>query len=101
MPVNRLPPIHPGEFLREEFMVPLGLSANALARRLHVPPNRITAILQEKRSVTADTALRLGRFFGTTPQLWLNLQASYDLKVAEASAGPAIEAEVRPLERAA
>ncbi|MEW6488802.1 MAG: HigA family addiction module antitoxin [Thermodesulfobacteriota bacterium] len=101
MTVNRLPPIHPGEFLREEFLLPLGLSANALARRLQVPPNRITAILNEKRAVTADTALRLARFFGTTPQLWLNLQASYDLKVAEKAVGPVIEEEVRPLGRAA
>lgn len=64
-------------------MLPLGLAANALARRLLIPPNRITAILDEKRAVTADTALRLARFFGTTLQLWLNLQTSYDLKIAE------------------
>ena len=95
-PVNRLPPIHPGEILREEYLAPLGMSANALVRELHVPPNRITAILQEKRSVTADTALRRARFFGTTAQVWLNLQASYDLKITEQSMGPAIEAQMRP-----
>ncbi len=98
-PVNRLPPIHPGEILREEYLAPLGMSANALARELHVPPNRITAILQKKRSVTADTALRLARFFGTTAQVWLNLQASYDLKITEQSTGPMIEAQVRPREQ--
>ena len=67
---------HPGEILREEFMIPLGLSANALARALNVPPNRITAIIaaENPRAVTPDTALRLARYFGTTPQLWLNLQ---------------------------
>ena len=96
MPVNRLPPIHPGEILKEEFLIPLGMSANALARALHVPPNRITAILTGNRSITADTALRLARFFGTTAQLWVNLQASYDLKIAEAEIGREIEQEVRP-----
>jgi addiction module HigA family antidote len=96
MPINRLPPIHPGEILQEEFLIPLGMSANALARALHVPPNRITAILAGNRSITADTALRLARFFGTTAQLWVNLQASYDLKIAEAKTGREIEREVRP-----
>ena len=100
-PVNRLPPIHPGEILREDFLIPLGISANALARELHVPPNRITAILQEKRSVTADTALRLARFFGTTAQVWLNLQASYDLKIAEDATGQTIGTQVRPLQQKA
>ena len=76
---------HPGEVLREEFMVPLSLSANALARALHVPPNRITAIIapENPRTVTPDTALRLARYFGTTAQFWLNLQRAYDLSVAE------------------
>ncbi len=76
---------HPGEVLREEFMAPLALSANALARALHVPPNRITAIIAPKnrRAVTPDTALRLARYFGTTAQFWLNLQRAYDLSVAE------------------
>ena len=76
---------HPGEVLREEFMVPLSLSANALARALHVPPNRITAIIapENPRAVTPDTALRLARYFGTTAQFWINLQRTYDLSVAE------------------
>jgi len=76
---------HTGEVLREEFMIPLSLSANALARALHVPPNRITAIIstQSPRAVTPDTALRLARYFGTTAQFWLNLQRAHDLSVAE------------------
>jgi antitoxin HigA-1 len=88
--------IHPGEILREEFMVPLGLSANALSRALDVPPNRITAILAGERSITADTALRLGLYFDTTPQFWMNLQQAYDLSVAAAEGGEAIKAAVRP-----
>ena len=79
-------------------MVPLGLSANALARDLRVPPNRITAIIAAKdpRAVTPDTALRLGRYFGTTAEFWLNLQAAYDLSRARAATAARIEAEVRP-----
>ena len=75
---------HPGEVLREEFMVPLGLSARALGAQVGVPPNRITEIVRARRDVSADTAIRLGRRFGTTPQFWLNLQASHDLSRAEA-----------------
>jgi addiction module HigA family antidote len=80
-------------------MKPLGLSANALARALCVPPNRITGIIarEKPRSVTSDTALRLARFFRTTPRFWLNLQASYDLSVAEAAVGKVIERDVRPI----
>jgi addiction module HigA family antidote len=74
-----LNPVHPGEVLKEEFMVPLGLSANALAGVLRVPPNRISAIVNADRSVTADTALRLAKALGTTPDFWLNLQKQYDL----------------------
>lgn len=96
MPVNGLPPIHPGEILLEEVMAPLGLSANALARELHVPANRITAIIAGKRGVTADTALRLARYLGTTPQYWLALQAAFDLKKAEQSEGEEIVKAVRP-----
>ena len=90
---------HPGQVLREEFMVPLGLSANALARALGVPPNRITAIIAEHgpRAVTPDTALRLARCFGTTPHFWLNLQMAHDLSAAEATAGARIAAEVKIL----
>jgi antitoxin HigA-1 len=89
---------HPGEILREEFMIPLGLSANALSRALDVPPNRITSIIAEEnpRAVTPDTALRLSRYFGTTPQLWLNLQQAYDLSVALMTHGARINDIVRP-----
>ena len=87
---------HPGEILREEFMVPLGLSANALARALHVPPNRITGIVGEKRAITADTALRLSLYFGTSADFWLNLQTAYELSVARAQGGQHIAEEVRP-----
>lgn len=83
---NRMRPIHPGEILREEYLVPLGLSANALAGALHVPANRISGIVAGKRSVTADTALRLARAFNSTPDFWLNLQQHYDLRIAETTA---------------
>ena len=87
---------HPGEILHEEFLVPLGMSANALARELRVPPNRITAIVNQTRSVTADTALRLARYFGTTPEFWTNLQAAHGLSLALAKSGREIERGVRP-----
>lgn len=94
--LDLMPPVTPGEILREEFMAPLGLSANALAKALHVPPNRITAILNGTRSITADTALRLARYFHTTPQSWLNLQKNYELEVAKRTVGQVIETEVQP-----
>ncbi len=87
---------HPGEILREEFLAPLGMSANALARELRVPPNRITAIVNGTRSVTADTALRLARYFGITPEFWINLQAGHDLSRARSESGREIERGVRP-----
>lgn len=89
---------HPGEVLREEFMQPLGLSAHGLAMALRVPATRIGAIVRtrEPRAVTADTALRLARYFGTTPQFWLNLQTAYDLSRTEIAAGPAIERDIHP-----
>jgi addiction module HigA family antidote len=93
---NGMRPIHPGEILREEFLVPSGLSANGLARALHVPPNRVTAIVNETRGVTADTALRLARYFGTTPELWLNLQKTYELRLAEVEVGELVRREVSP-----
>jgi len=74
---------HPGEVLREEYLVPLGLSARALAKELGVPANRLTEIMRGTRDVTADTAIRLGRYFGTDPRFWLNLQAAHDLSKAE------------------
>ena len=83
MPVKFARPVHPGEFLREEYLVPLAMSPGALARRLNVPRTRIERIAKEEIGITPDTALRLGRFFNTTPQFWMNLQARYDLQQAE------------------
>lgn len=80
---NRMRPIHPGEILREEYLRPLGMSANRLAQALGVPANRISGIVSGARAVTADTALRLGKFFGTSPEFWLNLQQAFDLRTAE------------------
>lgn len=98
MKTNKLPPIHPGEILREEFMKPLGLSQNALARGLNVPPRRINEIVLEKRSITADTALRLARYLGTTAEMWTGLQADYDLRLARHETARKIERDVVPLE---
>jgi addiction module HigA family antidote len=92
-----LPPIHPGEILREDFMAPLGLSMNKLALDLRVPVTRIAEIVHERRGITPDTALRLGRYFNTSARFWLNLQASYDLEVAQEALRHAIEREVQPL----
>ena len=97
MKTNKLAPIHPGEILREEFMTPHGLSQNALARALGVPPRRINEIVLEKRGITADTALRLARFFNTTEELWTGLQADYDLRLARYKKARTIEHEVEPL----
>ena len=93
---ERLPPVHPGDVLRHDFLEPLGLSAHALAMALRVPPNRITTILAGERAVTAETALRLARHFGTSPGFWLNLQKAYELEVAERVAGERIRTEVAP-----
>src|SRR5260370_37783019 len=89
-------PIHPGEILREEFLKPLGMTMNQLALALRVPGNRINAIVEGKRSVSADTALRLGRYFGTSPQFWINLQAHYDLERAKDDLEERVVQEVRP-----
>jgi len=86
--------IHPGEVLRDE-LAEIGMTANAFAKALHVPANRITAIINGSRSITADTALRLSRFFGTTPEFWLNLQTAYDLKVTKQTLGNKVEREVQ------
>ena len=80
---NGMRPVHPGEILREDFLTPLGMSANALARHLRVPPSRINDIVLERRGITADTALRLSRYFGGDAQSWLNLQTRFDLRTAE------------------
>ena len=91
---NKMRPIHPGEILRDE-LNELGLSANALARALGVPANRITAILNEQRSITGDTALRLAKYFGTTPEFWMNLQVAYEVKRAIQESGREIERTVK------
>jgi antitoxin HigA-1 len=92
----KLPPIPPGETLREDFLKPLSLSANRLALELRVPVTRISDIVRGRRSITADTALRLARYFGTSPQFWTNLQANYDLEVAQDASGSQIESQVKP-----
>ncbi len=92
--------VHPGEVLRTNFLEPLNLSQNQLALALHVPATRINEIINGKRSISAETALRLGRYFGTTPEFWLNLQARYNLEVAEDAMAEAITRDVRPREKA-
>ena len=94
---NGMRAIHPGEILREDYLLPLGMSANALARALHVTPARIYDVARGSRGVTPDTALRLARYFGGDPQSWLNLQQAYDLKVAQKAVAKKIEREVQPL----
>jgi addiction module HigA family antidote len=94
-PRKKLSPIHPGEMLRDE-LEEIGVSINELARALRVPMNRISAVVNGKRSITADTAMRLARYFGTSPQYWLNLQTAYDLEVANIEIGPKIKREVLP-----
>ncbi len=91
-----LPPIHPGEFLKEDFMRPLGLNANQLAQMLNVPPNRICDVIRGRRSITADTALRLAKCFGTSAKLWMNLQSRYELEKARYERVPEkVEKEVK------
>ncbi len=92
---------HPGEVLREEFMKPLGVSRNQLSRDAGLPLSAVSAIAAEKRAVTAETALRLSRFFGTTAQFWLNLQSAYDLSLAQRNTGAKVEQTVRPLDQTA
>jgi addiction module HigA family antidote len=94
MPATKLPPVHPGEVLLEEFLEPMGLSQYRLAKDMSVPPRRINEIVHGNRSVTADTALRLARYFGTSERFWLNLQAGYDLDVERDRLGERLEAEV-------
>ncbi len=94
---NGMRPIHPGEVLREDYLVPLSMSANALAKRLHIPASRVNDIVLERRGVSADTALRLAQFFGGDAQSWLNLQTQYDLRVAEIEKAALIAREIEPL----
>ena len=97
--INKMRPIHPGEIIKEEYLEPLDMSVNALAMALRVPTPRINDVVRQKRAVTVDTALRLARYFNTTPEFWLNLQTSYDLKVAKESADKIIQ-DVSPLQAA-
>ena len=90
-----LAPVPPGEILIEEFMRPLGLSINALARALGVPANRISGIVNGKRAISADTALRLGKYFGTSPEIWLDLQSDYELRLARQTTWPRVEPTVK------
>jgi addiction module antidote protein, HigA family len=96
MTQNRMRPIHPGEILREEYLLPLEISANALATALRVPATRIHEIINERRGITADTALRLARYFGGDAQSWVNLQTAFDLRVAELESGQQIMEEIKP-----
>lgn len=96
MPKKDIAPMHPGEMLREDFLKPAGISVNALAMALRVPATRIGAIVHEKRGITADTALRLSRYFGTDRTFWMNLQARYDLDVAEDAAAEEIKRDIQP-----
>ena len=100
MSENKMRPVHPGEILREE-MEDLGMSAKAIARELGVPQNRISDILRGRRGITADTALRLARYLNTTPQVWLNLQKAYELRVSELKSGKDIVKQVKPRQEAA
>jgi addiction module HigA family antidote len=95
---NKMRPIHPGEILREEFLVPVEMSAHALSQAIRVPATRVNDIVNGKRGITADTALRLARYFGNSPEFWLNLQAAYDLRSAEREAAARIEREISPRE---
>ncbi len=95
--VNGMRPIHPGEVLREEFLLPMNLTAQALAMALRLPAPRINDVVRERRGMSADTALRLARYFGTSAEFWLGLQADFDLRTAQKAAGSDIEREVAPM----
>lgn len=94
-------PVHPGEILNEEFLKPLGLSQYRLAKGIHVPARRINEIILQKRSISADTALRLSRYFGNSPQFWMNLQAQYDLDCANQELGHNLESQIKPYAKVA
>ncbi len=93
---NRMRPVHPGEILREDYLVPLGMSVSALAKALSVPTSRINDIVRERRAINADTAMRLARYFGGDARSWLNLQTAYDLRVAEIRNAKRIKREIAP-----
>lgn len=97
---NGMRPVHPGEVLREEYLIPLEMSVNALAKALGVPTPRINDVVREKRGITPDTAMRLARYFGGDARSWLNLQTAYDLRVAEIASGKAIARSVAPMKKA-
>lgn len=97
MRANKMPPVHPGEILMEDFLTPMGISQYRLSRDISVPPRRINEIVHGTRSISADTALRLGRYFGVSPQFWLNLQAHYDLDQERDRLGDRLEHEVHAL----
>jgi antitoxin HigA-1 len=96
---DKMAPVHPGEILLEDFMKPLGLTQYRLAKEMNVYPRKVNEIVQGKRAITADTALRLARFFGTSPEVWMNLQAHYDLEVARDDLDERVEREVVPFAR--
>ncbi len=98
---KKLNPIHPGEILAEEFLLPLAISQYRLSKDIHVPPRRINEIVQGKRSISADTALRLGRFFGNSAKFWLNLQSQYDLDVQMDQISKELESSIKPFDKAA
>ena len=95
---NKMRLVHPGEVLREEFLRPMGMSAHSLSLKLCVSASRVNALVRERRGITTDTALRLARFFNTTPQFWLNLQTSFDLKQTENEVGEKIAHEIHPIQ---
>lgn len=98
---KKLDPVHPGEILQEDFLVPLNISQYRLAKEIHVPARRINEIVQGKRAISADTALRLSRYFGNSAKFWLNLQAQYDLEMQEEKLSGQLEKSIKPFDRAA
>jgi addiction module HigA family antidote len=100
MATKKIPPIHPGEILKEEFIDPMGISQYRIAKDTNVPPRRINEIVHCKRSISADTALRLGRFFGISPKFWINLQSHYDLEIESDKLGDRLESEVKVYSKA-
>ncbi len=97
MTEEKMPPVHPGEILLEDFMKPLGITQYRLAKEMKVYPRRVNEVVHGKRAITADTALRLARFFGTSPEVWMNLQTHYDLEIAKDALTDVIRAEISPL----